>query len=104
VKLPEGVEKSVKTKPNGKTYTYYYWNPGRGTERQAERIKLPNPEKQPRLFWAEVERRPDVDTDGVSCRFDRRSYRALPRQRRVQAPLGRHAIELRSAYAPLRGS
>jgi len=57
VKLPEGVEKSVKTKPNGKTYTYYYWNPGRGTKRQAERIKLPNPEKQPRLFWAEVERR-----------------------------------------------
>jgi len=27
---------------NGKVYTYYYWNPGRGTDRQGERIKLPN--------------------------------------------------------------
>jgi integrase len=55
--LPEGVEVSVKKKKNGKTYVYYYWNPGRGTKREVERIKLPDPEKQPRLFWAEVERR-----------------------------------------------
>ena len=55
--LPEGVEVSVKKKKNGKTYVYYYWNPGRGTKREVERIRLPDPEKQPRLLWAEVERR-----------------------------------------------
>lgn len=32
--LPEGVEKTTVRKPNGKVYTYYYWNPGRGTDRE----------------------------------------------------------------------
>lgn len=54
--LPEGVEKSVKVKPNGKTYTYYYWNPGRGTKRQADRVKLPNPEKNLTAFSKAVDR------------------------------------------------
>jgi hypothetical protein len=44
-------------KPNGKVYTYHYWNPGRGTDREGERIKLPNADTQPVAFWAEVERR-----------------------------------------------
>src|SRR5262245_30920673 len=57
VKLPEGVEKSVKKKKNGKVYTYYYWNPGRRTRREADRIKLPNAETEPAAFWREVERR-----------------------------------------------
>jgi integrase len=57
VTLPEGVEKTSVRKPNGKVYTYYYWNPGRGTDREGERIKLPNADTQPVAFWAEVERR-----------------------------------------------
>jgi len=57
VTLPEGVEKSVKKKKNGKVYTYYYWNPGRGTNREGERIELPNAETEPVAFWREVERR-----------------------------------------------
>ena len=57
MKLPEGVEKSVKRKPNGKVYTYYYWNPHRGTNRQGKRIELPNAETEPAAFWREVERR-----------------------------------------------
>ena len=55
--LPEGVEKSVVRKKNGKVYTYYYWNPGRGTDREGERIKLPNAKSDPKAFWTEVERR-----------------------------------------------
>ncbi|WP_315812296.1 hypothetical protein [Bradyrhizobium sp. SZCCHNR2028] len=55
--LPEGVEKVTVRKKNGKAYTYYYWNPGRGTDREGERIKLPNAETEPRAFWTEVERR-----------------------------------------------
>jgi hypothetical protein len=57
VTLPEGVEKSVVRKKNGKIYTYYYWNPGRGTDREGERIKLPNAKTDPKAFWTEVERR-----------------------------------------------
>ena len=55
--LPEGVEKSVVRKKNGKVYTYYYWNPGRATDREGERIKLPNAKTDPKAFWTEVERR-----------------------------------------------
>ena len=55
--LPEGVEKSVVRKKNGKVYIYYYWNPGRGTDREGERIKLPNAKSDPKAFWTEVERR-----------------------------------------------
>ncbi|WP_316185905.1 MULTISPECIES: hypothetical protein [unclassified Bradyrhizobium] len=55
--LPEGVEKVTVRKKNGKAYAYYYWNPGRGTDREGERIKLPNAETEPRAFWTEVERR-----------------------------------------------
>ncbi|WP_316216243.1 hypothetical protein [Bradyrhizobium sp. SZCCHNR3003] len=55
--LPEGVEKVTVRKKNGKAYTYYYWNPGRGTDREGERIKLPNADTEPRAFWTEVERR-----------------------------------------------
>jgi len=52
VKLPRGVE-VVRAKGR----TYYYWNPGRGTSRQGERVKLPDAEANPRAFWTEVERR-----------------------------------------------
>jgi hypothetical protein len=57
VTLPEGVEKKVVRKPSGESYTYYYWNPGRNTDREGERIKLPNADTQTARFWAEVERR-----------------------------------------------
>jgi integrase len=57
VTLPEGVEKATVRKKSGKAYTYYYWNPGRGTDRQGERIKLPNADTNPRAFWTEIERR-----------------------------------------------
>lgn len=56
MKLPEGVER-VAVQSRGKTYTYYYWNPGRGTAREGERISLPNADKFPERFWAEVKRR-----------------------------------------------
>ena len=55
--LPEGVERVEVRKKSGKVYTYYYWNPGRGTAREGERIKLPNADTSPKAFWAEVERR-----------------------------------------------
>ena len=58
MRLPEGVEKVVvRKKKSGKVYTYYYWNPGRGTDREGKRIKLPNADTYPRAFRAEVERR-----------------------------------------------
>jgi hypothetical protein len=56
VLLPEGVEQSVRKKKNGKVYTYYYWNPGRGTKRQQDRIKLPDPEKDLVAFSRELAR------------------------------------------------
>jgi len=56
VKLPEGVEKKTIRKKNGKAYTYYYWNPGRGTDREGDRIKLPNPEKNLTAFSQELDR------------------------------------------------
>lgn len=52
MRLPEGVE-VVRAKGR----TYYYWNPGRGTSRQGERVKLPDAERDPKAFFAEVERR-----------------------------------------------
>ena len=55
--LPEGVEKAIVRKKNGKVYTYYYWNPGRGTEREGERGKLRDADTKPVAFWAEVDRR-----------------------------------------------
>ncbi len=48
--LPKGVEKVT-----AKGRTYFYWNPGRGSARQGKRIKLPNPEIEPRAFWNELE-------------------------------------------------
>lgn len=56
MRLPEGVERSVRNK-GGRIYTYYYWNPGRGTRREGDRIKLPNADKNPAAFWTEVKRR-----------------------------------------------
>jgi hypothetical protein len=50
--LPKGVERV-----RAKGRTYYYWNPGRGTEREGERIPLPSADSQPVAFWREVERR-----------------------------------------------
>ena len=55
--LPEGVETKTIRKKSGKAYTYYYWNPGRNTDREGERIKLPDAIKHPARFFAEVERR-----------------------------------------------
>jgi hypothetical protein len=49
VTLPEGVEKKTVRK-RGKIYTYYYWNPGRGTDREGERIKLPNAHPAGKVF------------------------------------------------------
>jgi integrase len=57
VTLPEGVEVKTVRKKNGKVYTYHYWNPGRGTDREGDRIQLPNPDKSPARFFAELERR-----------------------------------------------
>lgn len=57
MKLPEGVERVKIRKPGGKVYVYYYWNPGRGTEREGERVKLPSADTAPEAFWAEVKRR-----------------------------------------------
>ncbi|WP_079601852.1 hypothetical protein [Bradyrhizobium erythrophlei] len=55
MQLPEGVEVSIKWY-KGKAYKYYYWNPGRGTKRQSDRIKLPDPEKDLVAFSRELER------------------------------------------------
>lgn len=55
VQLPEGVEKSTRKK-GGRVYTYFYWNPGRGTKRQSQRIKLPNADTDSAAFFREVER------------------------------------------------
>jgi hypothetical protein len=52
VRLPKGVERVC-----ARGRTYYYWNPGRGTERENERIPLPNADDRPADFWREVERR-----------------------------------------------
>jgi hypothetical protein len=52
VRLPKGVER---VRARGRTY--YYWNPGRGTDRENERIPLPNADDRPADFWREVERR-----------------------------------------------
>jgi integrase len=57
VTLPKGVERTTVRKRNGKVYIYYYWNPGRGTDREGERTKLPNADTEPKAFWVEVERR-----------------------------------------------
>src|ERR1700722_15497635 len=57
VTLPEGVERVEVRKKSGKVYTYFYWNPGRGTDREGDRMKLPNADTQPAAFWAEVKRR-----------------------------------------------
>jgi hypothetical protein len=56
VQLPEGVEVSVRKKKNGKVYTYYYWNPHRGTKREQDRLKLPDPTKDLVGFNREIER------------------------------------------------
>ena len=50
VRLPKGVERVC-----ARGRTYYYWNPGRGTERENERIPLPNADDRPADFWREVE-------------------------------------------------
>ena len=52
MQLPEGVHKVT-----AKGRTYYYWQPGRGTARQGDRIRLPNADAHPAAFWREVERR-----------------------------------------------
>lgn len=71
VPLPEGVEK---VRSRGRTY--YYWNPGRGTARQGERIPLPNADDFPARFFSEVERRrqaslvyPDRSVGDVVARY-----------------------------------
>jgi integrase len=52
VRLPKGVER---VRARGRTY--YYWNPGRGTDREGDRIPLPNADVHPVDFWREVQRR-----------------------------------------------
>jgi integrase len=65
VTLPEGVEKKVVRKNSGKVYTYYYWNPGRGTDREGERIKLPSADTTPAAFWRELEGR--QKSESMAC-------------------------------------
>ena len=54
MKLPEGVEKV-----RAKGRTYYYWNPGRKTDREGERVRLHGDPTAPanspefRRFWTE---------------------------------------------------
>lgn len=48
--LPKGVERVVS---RGKPY--YYWNPGRGTRKAGQRTRLADPERYPRVFFAEVD-------------------------------------------------
>ena len=55
MQLPEGVEVSIKWY-KGKAYVYYYWNPGRGTKRARDRIKLPDPNKDLVAFSRELAR------------------------------------------------
>jgi hypothetical protein len=50
VRLPEGVEKKTV-----KGRTYFYWNPGRGTAREGNRIRLPNLDTSPAAFFKELE-------------------------------------------------
>jgi hypothetical protein len=57
VTLPEGVERVEVRKKSGKVYTYYCWNPRRGTDREGKRIPLPSADKAPAAFWTEVKRR-----------------------------------------------
>jgi hypothetical protein len=52
VRLPRGVER---VRARGRTY--YYWNPGRGTDRESERVPLPNADDRPADLWREIERR-----------------------------------------------
>jgi integrase len=52
VRLPKGVER---VRARGRTY--YYWNPGRGTDREGDRVSLPNADTHPADFWREVARR-----------------------------------------------
>ena len=51
VQLPNGVEKV-----RAKGRTYYYWNPGRGTKREGQRIALPSADDRPADFWREIKR------------------------------------------------
>ena len=50
---------------SGNAYTYYYWNPRRNTDREGERIKLPDAIKHPARFFAEVE--PRRNSTPTSC-------------------------------------
>src|SRR5262245_14024528 len=49
--MPEGVEIS-----RAKGKTYHYWNPGRGTAREGERIPLPDPHRHLIAFKREIAR------------------------------------------------
>jgi hypothetical protein len=55
--LPRGPERTT-----AKGHTYYYWNPGRKTDREGEWLRLPNPKSDPVGFWREIERRQRTKT------------------------------------------
>ena len=57
IRLPKGVERTT-----AKGHIYYYWNPGRKTDREGERLRLPNPKSDPVGFWREIERRQRTKT------------------------------------------
>ena len=88
--LPEGVETKTIRKKSGKVYTYYYWNPGRNTDREGERIKLPDAIKHPARFFAEVERRRNATP--TSYPAGSIGDHPIPRKRRTQTALRRHTI------------
>src|SRR5581483_5330600 len=71
--MPKGVE-VVRVTKSGKTYTYFYWNPGRGTARQGDRVRLPDAGKHPAEFWREVER---LQKDSAGAAFPPFSVGAL---------------------------
>jgi integrase len=63
VTLPEGVDKIVVNRKNGKSYTYFYFTPGRGSENEGDRVPMPNPESSPKRFWIEFDRLTKVEKE-----------------------------------------
>ena len=72
MRLPKGVER---VRARGRTY--YYWNPGRGTDRESERIPLPNADDRP---LADIAKRCGFGGMSQFSRAFRARFGAPPRQ------------------------
>lgn len=101
--IPQGVEIA-----RARGRVYYYWNPHRGTARQAERVKLPNAKTDPAAFWREVARyaklgAPAFQPGSIGALIDR--YEASADYKRnaesTQASYGVHLRRFRAAWGPL---